>query len=109
RIRHNGYMKAMAYRNHIHQASHRGTAALFQEGNTPFTDRSHRGGTRYCESRQRPVPSPPRRTSSMTSPPLDTICVIGLGYIGLPTAAVLAQAGKTVVGVDVKQSSVDAV
>ena len=41
--------------------------------------------------------------------PLDTIAVIGLGYIGLPTAAVLAQAGKTVIGVDVSQGTVDAV
>lgn len=40
---------------------------------------------------------------------LDTVAVIGLGYIGLPTAAVLAQAGKQVIGVDVKQSSVDAI
>ncbi|MGP5086283.1 UDP-N-acetyl-D-mannosamine dehydrogenase [Brachybacterium tyrofermentans] len=41
--------------------------------------------------------------------PLDTVSVIGLGYIGLPTAAVLAQAGKTVIGVDVKQENVDAI
>jgi len=41
--------------------------------------------------------------------PLETVCVIGLGYIGLPTAAVLAQAGKTVIGVDVKQANVDAI
>ena len=41
--------------------------------------------------------------------PLDTVCVIGLGYIGLPTAAVLAQAGKTVIGVDIKQGAVDAI
>src|SRR5690606_26947899 len=40
---------------------------------------------------------------------LDTVCVIGLGYIGLPTAAVLAQAGKRVIGVDVKESVVDSV
>ncbi|MGP9747046.1 UDP-N-acetyl-D-mannosamine dehydrogenase [Brachybacterium sp. AOP29-B2-41] len=40
---------------------------------------------------------------------LDTVSVIGLGYIGLPTAAVLAQAGKTVIGVDVKQGNVDAI
>jgi UDP-N-acetyl-D-mannosaminuronic acid dehydrogenase len=40
---------------------------------------------------------------------LQTVCVIGLGYIGLPTAAVFAQAGKTVVGVDVKQSTVEAI
>lgn len=39
----------------------------------------------------------------------EIICVIGLGYIGLPTAAVLAQAGRTVIGVDLKESSVDAV
>jgi UDP-N-acetyl-D-mannosaminuronic acid dehydrogenase len=31
-----------------------------------------------------------------------TICVIGLGYIGLPTAALLAAKGYDVVGVDVK-------
>jgi UDP-N-acetyl-D-mannosaminuronic acid dehydrogenase len=36
---------------------------------------------------------------------LDTVAVIGLGYIGLPTAAVLAQAGKKVIGVDVKQQT----
>ncbi|MFI8778702.1 UDP-N-acetyl-D-mannosamine dehydrogenase [Brachybacterium paraconglomeratum] len=41
--------------------------------------------------------------------PLDTVGVIGLGYIGLPTAAVLAQAGKTVIGVDIKQANVDAI
>ncbi|MFC0675717.1 UDP-N-acetyl-D-mannosamine dehydrogenase [Brachybacterium hainanense] len=41
--------------------------------------------------------------------PLDTVAVIGLGYIGLPTAAVLAQAGKKVIGVDVKQANVDAI
>lgn len=41
--------------------------------------------------------------------PLETISVIGLGYIGLPTAAVLAQAGKRVIGVDVKESAVAAI
>jgi len=41
--------------------------------------------------------------------PLETVGVIGLGYIGLPTAAVLAQAGKRVIGVDLKQSSVDSI
>lgn len=39
--------------------------------------------------------------------PIDTVCVIGLGYIGLPTAVVFAQAGKRVIGVDVKEESVD--
>lgn len=45
----------------------------------------------------------------MTKNDLECICVIGLGYIGLPTAAVLAQAGKYVVGVDLRQSTVEAV
>ncbi|NLA38996.1 MAG: nucleotide sugar dehydrogenase [Methanomicrobiales archaeon] len=35
------------------------------------------------------------------------ICVLGLGYIGLPTALLLAAHGSNVVGVDVKQSVVD--
>ena len=32
------------------------------------------------------------------------ICVLGLGYIGLPTAALLANKGFTVEGVDIKES-----
>lgn len=40
---------------------------------------------------------------------ITTIAVIGLGYIGLPTAAILASKGLDVVGVDVRQSTVDAV
>ncbi|MDU0348347.1 UDP-N-acetyl-D-mannosamine dehydrogenase [Actinomyces sp. MRS3W] len=40
---------------------------------------------------------------------MTAICVIGLGYIGLPTAAVLARAGADVVGVDVSARHVDAV
>ncbi|MDC0198476.1 UDP-N-acetyl-D-mannosamine dehydrogenase [Candidatus Thioglobus sp.] len=35
------------------------------------------------------------------------VSVIGLGYIGLPTAAVLASNGLTVIGVDVNQNKVD--
>lgn len=37
------------------------------------------------------------------------LAVIGLGYIGLPTAAIFAAKGMRVAGVDVKQSTVDAV
>lgn len=35
------------------------------------------------------------------------VCVLGLGYIGLPTAAILASRGHTVVGVDINQLTVD--
>lgn len=37
------------------------------------------------------------------------ICVVGLGYIGLPTAALLANNGYNVHGVDVLQSTVDTI
>ncbi len=36
----------------------------------------------------------------------ENVCVIGLGYIGLPTSVVLAQAGKQVIGVDVNPQAV---
>ena len=36
------------------------------------------------------------------------VCVIGLGYIGLPTAAMFANAGHEVLGVDKKPQIVDA-
>lgn len=39
----------------------------------------------------------------------ETISVIGLGYIGLPTAAVIASRRKFVVGVDVNQHAVDTI
>lgn len=35
------------------------------------------------------------------------ICVMGLGYIGLPTAAIFASCKKQVIGVDINQSTVD--
>ena len=37
------------------------------------------------------------------------VCVVGLGYIGLPTAALLANNGYNVHGVDVVQSTVDTI
>lgn len=37
------------------------------------------------------------------------ISILGLGYIGLPTAAVAASSGMTVIGVDVNQHAVDTI
>ncbi|MDE1468274.1 UDP-N-acetyl-D-mannosamine dehydrogenase [Aurantiacibacter sp. D1-12] len=37
------------------------------------------------------------------------VCTVGLGYIGLPTAAMLASRGHEVIGLDVNESVVDAV
>ena len=37
------------------------------------------------------------------------VCVVGLGYIGLPTAAVIARAGMPVHGVDITQEVVDTI
>ena len=39
----------------------------------------------------------------------ETISVIGLGYIGLPTAAALPLVKKSVIGVDVNQHAVDTI
>ena len=38
-----------------------------------------------------------------------TVCVVGLGYIGLPTAALLATSGYTVVGVDLNARAVETI
>lgn len=40
---------------------------------------------------------------------MTTIAVVGLGYIGLPTAAILATHGADVIGVDVSERTVNAV
>ena len=40
---------------------------------------------------------------------MSTCCILGLGYIGLPTAAVLANSGHKVIGVDVNPHVVDTV
>ena len=40
---------------------------------------------------------------------IEKICVVGLGYIGLPTAALLANRGFDIHGVDVVQSTVDTI
>lgn len=45
----------------------------------------------------------------MPSMNFETISVIGLGYIGLPTAAVFASRKKKVIGVDVNQHAVDTI
>lgn len=39
----------------------------------------------------------------------NSVSVVGLGYIGLPTAAVIASRGINVVGLDVNQSAVDTI
>jgi len=40
---------------------------------------------------------------------MTTCCILGLGYIGLPTAAVLARTGHRVIGVDLNAQVVDTV
>jgi UDP-N-acetyl-D-mannosaminuronic acid dehydrogenase len=43
------------------------------------------------------------------TPEFDTISIVGLGYIGLPTAAVFASRKVKVIGVDVNQHAVDTI
>ncbi|QJB69765.1 UDP-N-acetyl-D-mannosamine dehydrogenase [Parasphingorhabdus halotolerans] len=45
----------------------------------------------------------------MLSEEKPSVCVLGLGYIGLPTAAVIARSGCPVVGVDVTEHVVDTI
>lgn len=45
----------------------------------------------------------------MSQPIQETVAVIGLGYIGLPTAAILAHNGINVIGVDVNDRHIEAV
>jgi len=40
---------------------------------------------------------------------MKTVCVIGLGYIGLPTSIILAQSGFSVMGVDIDHQKVSAI
>jgi UDP-N-acetyl-D-mannosaminuronic acid dehydrogenase len=40
---------------------------------------------------------------------LETICVVGLGYIGLPTAAIIASRGTQVIGIDVQPAVVESI
>ena len=44
-----------------------------------------------------------------TEAPIRTVAVVGLGYIGLPTAAILATNGLEVIGVDVNPGTVTAI
>jgi UDP-N-acetyl-D-mannosaminuronic acid dehydrogenase len=37
------------------------------------------------------------------------VCVVGLGYIGLPTAAIVARSGCKVLGIDISQAVVDTI
>jgi len=45
----------------------------------------------------------------MPAPVSGTVCVVGLGYVGLPTAAVLASRGYDVHGVDVNPRAVETI
>lgn len=42
-----------------------------------------------------------------TTPAFETVCVVGLGYIGLPTAAFIASKSSKVIGVDVNETYVN--
>ena len=39
---------------------------------------------------------------------MKSICVIGIGYVGLPTAAMFASKGHKVIGYDLNKKAVDA-
>ena len=43
----------------------------------------------------------------MINKKINKVCVIGLGYVGLPTAAVIAKSGLVVSGYDKNKNTVD--
>ncbi len=45
----------------------------------------------------------------MRSSEAPAVCIVGLGYIGLPTAAVIARSGMKVLGVDISQKVVETI
>lgn len=52
---------------------------------------------------------PPERVAPLLRAGKITICVVGLGRIGLPTAAVFAKAGARVIGADIDPDAVNSV
>ena len=38
---------------------------------------------------------------------IQSVCIVGLGYVGLPTAATFAARGFDVIGVDINREAVD--
>lgn len=61
------------------------------------------------EARTKPSSNINMKTALAKKAAFNKVSVIGLGYIGLPTAAVIALRGIEVVGVDVNQHAVDTV
>ena len=51
----------------------------------------------------------PAPAQSAADPAIATLAVVGLGYIGLPTAAMFASSGLRVVGIDVSPRAVDSI
>lgn len=71
-------------------------------------------GDQLTTSTSESAPAPDASAGNAPAPEtpgqdLSSVAVIGLGYIGLPTAAVLAGSGIRVVGVDIAVETVDAV
>ena len=55
------------------------------------------------------TPETTPQADSATKPAKATVCVMGLGYIGLPTASILATRGYHVTGVDVRPDVVETI
>ncbi|MEZ6070295.1 MAG: UDP-N-acetyl-D-mannosamine dehydrogenase [Pirellulales bacterium] len=55
------------------------------------------------------TPETTPQADSTAKPAKATVCVMGLGYIGLPTASILATRGFDVTGVDVRPDVVDTI
>src|SRR5579884_2758666 len=75
---------------------------------TPKPPRTWGCAQRLIWTRASAGPSSGSGASTLTNRSRPEVCVLGLGYVGLPLCIVLARAGRAVVGVDVQDWIVDA-
>ena len=67
-------------------------------------------GTPYTPGLRKPVPALPSHAEDLAARIRSreaTVCVVGMGYVGLPLAEVFARAGYQVVGFDIDEGKVD--
>jgi UDP-N-acetyl-D-mannosaminuronic acid dehydrogenase len=73
------------------------------------SDRTGNGNEARVETRAESAPSSGQRLTGTAPRVRKTVCVVGLGYIGLATSAMLASRNFTVLGCDVKHDVVEAI
>ena len=84
---------------------HRDAAAMVEALNRPVTPWTNPFGDGHTAERILNIVT--GRQVQAVLQTLDTVCVVGLGYMGLPTSLLLASAGVKVTGVDLNKKKVN--